>query len=521
MKKIKKRLIAGILASAMLFSFSACAKEEIPEDTLNYNTIAPTSDTKTKETTASTTTAEATTAEATTADTAGNGETIDITETTANTAETTETTKKAGVATTAPPETNPNKTETGTGTYEYEYFQYLERIAYYISFVEYQMEHDLNNPNHWAMGFHQTCVSEEAFRKPYRTVLEHAKLLLTSAGQPINEMTSVGLSEYYREHKKGYRYTSYEVTSVMGLSFGGVDLKLIQFAEILLGLEEKYPDYSGAYRLTANQKTALQGIIDGCKPVAETREEYFEKLRVYLEDVLQGLQVVSEYLEDVQTVKVTMTLLTGGQGFCFSSNFGHHEWIKDFNGKIEDAMTTTYGPQSSPMTLYIPLVDYWSIGGELGVQIVNNGIAGNEMKVQIPLSFPETEDEIVKASDPFLDAALRAAFDGDYTTGDLRTIYGLVVWNSYKTAEGEDTEPYIVLNFHDFTSETYFYCDFFDGKSNEKCAETIKDDIALFPMLKTFAVCEGKYCTLNHHQNSDLVSASEIYTAEELVKMGY
>ncbi len=510
MKKIKKRLIAGILASAMLLSFSACGKEELPEDTLNYNTKAPE------------TTTEATTA-ATDASIAGTGETIDHTETTANTAETTETTKKTGVATTAPPETNSNKTETGTGTYEYEYFQYLERIAYYISFVEYQMEHDLDNPNHWAMGFHQTCVSEEAFRKPYRTVLEHAKLLLTSTGQPINEMTIVGLSEYNRAHRGDYRYTSYEVTSVMALSFGGVDLKLIQFAEMLLALEEQYPDYSGAYRLTAKQKTALQGIIDGCKPVAETREEYFEKLRVYLEDELGGIQIVTAFLEDVQTLKVQMTLVSGGEGFYFSSGANVYKWIKDFNGKIEDTMTTIYGPQSSPMTLYIPLINYLQIEGQLALCIVKDGIRGNEMNIQLNATLPSegNDYEVIKVSDAFLDAALRKAFGGNYTRGDLATISSVDILNQY-TLAGKEIRPQLTLSFYGRGSETYYYSDIMGKESDEKCSETIVDDLKLFPYLSYVSVYASGRSIVSSHKNPELIGVStKTYTADELVAMGY
>ena len=92
-------------------------------------------------------------------------------------------------------------------------------------------------------------------------------------------------------------------------------------------------------------------------------------------------------------------------------------------------------------------------------------------------------DEPLTMNDPFLDAALREYFGGDYSERDLLNIVSLTIsyWliNSYGP-----NEPYIMFsanNEEDRRIHTYYYySEFFDEPSDGCMPETIEEDVRHF-----------------------------------------
>ena len=163
-----KKLIAGILAGAMVLSFASCRNSSEPEDSLSYDTQDKNTTRPTEASSATSTTNPSVqpTWEKPVAPSGWEYPEIDLSE-------------GKYTPTTLDPDALASKLGYKDGTYEYEYFRALSGISFYARIASNHVSNAVKNytVSDLAEGFYKT-VSRETLIVPYENILFHTFLFL-------------------------------------------------------------------------------------------------------------------------------------------------------------------------------------------------------------------------------------------------------------------------------------------------------------------------------------------------------
>ncbi len=524
-----KKLLTILLVTTMLLSITSCDETETTGDTITYQT-------KDTATTSQTTTATETSA---------------IIETTTDTTESSSTTSESSETTPAQTEDYWHKTELykrgwkykeidlstcqykstvifdhksdfiaesakklgySENTYEYDYFRALLGISYYTALAEFRVTigGEVRSDKEVAVNtFFEEYADPMVFQEPYDDILYESFRLLKDRDFCLHEMSlqdfsygHTGRITYWAD----YRYNIKEWDGKLALLFSDIDTKLIEYTELLLSLSQKYSKYQGEFVLSETAKQVAENLLEACKPVSERREDMFKVWGEYYLSIKPEYTVEYDLIPEMGTIQLTLT--SENNSFLFEREY--YGWIKDFNGEINVGgnphVTSIHGPNDSPVILYFPIRKCYAWNGKLEGAVYDENGDSHDFKYQLSLNFDDFEDmecEDVVMRDPFLEAALKKEFGGEYTYVDLCKI-------KYLTFNYHLKVPTIQIVFYDQKygqnagESTYVYSDFFEEAYEKKYPEELKSDIKQFPCLSNFFVY-GKGVNLQ----TDFISLEE------------
>lgn len=366
------------------------------------------------------------------------------------------------------------------GTYEYDYFRALSGISAnaYLVGVDHSVICGIDLVDKFTERIDMT-----AYIAPYESILYHTFSLLADRGFTLPDISSG--SSYIQSIP--YELHAAERSTVLGLFFNYIDTALIEYAEELLALSARYPAYEGEFALSEKAIEEAEALVEACRPIAENRDTLRASWRAYYQEVAPTLEVTEEFIAELDAVKITIS----GNGQYYLPNV-KGEYIENYQYRLESSisrpgvMVDRPVPMDSPVVIYLPVSSYCGMGFDRQLSVTSMDESGYPYENTVALTLDPADyfsDEPLTMNDPFLDAALREYFGGDYSERDLLNIVSLTIsyWliNSYGP-----NEPYIMFsanNEEDRRIHTYYYySEFFDEPSDGCMPETIEEDVRHF-----------------------------------------
>jgi len=486
-----KKLIAGILAGAMVFSFASCITSPEPEDSLSYDTqnrstTRPTRPTESSFAMSTTNSSAPPTWEMPAAPSGWEYPEIDLSE---------------GIytPTALDPAALARKLGYKDGTYEYEYFRALSGISFYARIASNKVSSATKNTavSALAKGFFEV-ISRDTFLAPYEEILYHTYSLLKESDFTLFADNEALIAEY--QNTLSYQWDKpTEIWYAPALSFTDIDTKLTEYALALLSLKEKYPDYTGEFILSAEAVSQAQALVNSCKAVAAGRSAQWTAWEEYFKEATPKVTVTAEVIPEKDAVKLIFT-----SDHALSVQIDP-KYITDFKGEVVKNGNTVgyhYEPMESPVVCYVPIGLFYSVHGEFSVTkyVIGDSIRSYKETVTASADFsPCFSDEPITVSDVFLDTALKAEFGGSYSERDLSGIREITV--SYRRTKKESVggislkvEPTVSMYYYDREHGNgkngfsyHAYSDYFAEDWTEDFPLGVLDDIKYFPLLERAA----------------------------------
>lgn len=480
-----KKLIAGILAGAMVLSFASCRNSSEPEDSLSYdiqdrNTTRPT---EASSATSTTNPSLQPTWEKPIAPSGWEYPEIDLSE-------------GKYTALDTDPDISAKKFGYQAGTYEYEYFRALSGISFYARIASNKVSSSTKNTavSALAEGFFEV-ISRDAFLAPYEDILYHVFSLLKDRSFTLFADNEALIAEY--QNMLAYQWDKpTEIWYAPALSFTDIDTKLTEYANALLCLKEKYPDYTGEFTFSKDTFSQACGIVGACKVVADNRNEQWAAWEAYYKEATPKVTVTTEIISEKDVVKIVFT-----SNHALSVQIDP-KYIADFKGEVTqngNAVGYHYDPMESPVICYVPIGLFYSGKGEFSVTkyVIDGSVHSYIETVKVSPDLSQCfSDEAITVSDPFLDAVLKTEFGGSYSERDLSGIREITV--SYRRTKKESfggislkTEPTVSMYYYDRERgggndgfSHHAYSDYFTEDFTGDFPLGVLNDMDYFPLLE-------------------------------------